>query len=300
MKPLIAFLLGAAAATVVAVISLAPEAPANRAMPASQPNQAASIPVPPTVAVEPTTDPTAPATVESAAPAEQRRVQRQLFVPPVITRTVPQRVMEFAAPPSVQPASWSPNQEEWMFADAQIELPPPEPNRVTLTTETLLTVRLIDSVSSERHQPGDIFLASLDEPIVADGFVIAERGANVEGRVVAVEQPGRVKGKALIAIELTRIETTDGQVVDIRTQTFEREAASETAEEARKVGIGASLGALIGGIAGGGKGAAIGAAIGGGASTGTVLATKGQPALLESETRITFRLNEPVTIVEKI
>jgi hypothetical protein len=62
------------------------------------------------------------------------------------------------------------------------------------------------------------------------------------------------------------------------------------------VGIGAGVGAAIGAIAGGGKGAAIGAGAGGAAGTGTVLATRGDPAVLPSESLITFKLQAPVTV----
>ena len=47
---------------------------------------------------------------------------------------------------------------------------------------------------------------------------------------------------------------------------------------------------MIGAIAGGGKGAAIGVGVGGGAGAGDVLLTRGQPAELPSETRMTFHL----------
>lgn len=62
----------------------------------------------------------------------------------------------------------------------------------------------------------------------------------------------------------------------------------------------AAIGAAIGAIAGGGKGAAIGAGVGGAAGAGTVLATRGEDASLPSETRVTFRLKNPVTITERL
>ena len=49
-------------------------------------------------------------------------------------------------------------------------------------------MRLVDGLSSERNGPGDTFAATLDKEVVVDGFVIAERGARVEGRVVAVDR----------------------------------------------------------------------------------------------------------------
>jgi len=73
---------------------------------------------------------------------------------------------------------------------------PPEPHKVTLNAGMLLPVRLVDGLSSERDAPGDAFLATLDKELVVDGFVIAERGARVEGRVVASGSGGKVKGVA--------------------------------------------------------------------------------------------------------
>lgn len=176
----------------------------------------------------------------------------------------------------------------------------PRPARtVTIPAGTLISARLSETLESDKMQPGDSFLAVLDSPLVVEGLVIAEKGARLEGRVVEVEQAGRVKGRAALGIQLVRLETSDGQRVAIQTETFRKEAEATRREDAAKVGLGAGLGAAIGAIAGGGKGAAIGAAAGGAAGTGAVLATRGKPAVIPVETRIDFRLNHPVTITEK-
>jgi hypothetical protein len=70
-------------------------------------------------------------------------------------------------------------------------------------------------------------------------------------------------------------------------------------EDAVKVGVGSGIGAAIGAIAGGGKGAAIGAGVGAGAGTGVVLATKGDPAVIPSESALTFQLKAPLTVARK-
>jgi hypothetical protein len=142
-------------------------------------------------------------------------------------------------------------------------------------------------------------MGTLDKELVVDGFVIAERGARVEGRVVSSDRGGRVKGTSILAIELTRLHTSDGQVVRIETDSWEKHSEPEHMADAAKVGGAAAVGAVIGGIAGGGKGAAIGAGVGGGAGAGDVLLTRGKPATLPSETRLSFRLRTPVTITEK-
>jgi hypothetical protein len=113
-----------------------------------------------------------------------------------------------------------------------------------------------------------------------------------------VDRGTKVHGGATLAVELTRLHTSDNQDVAIRTESFERRSEPNHATDAQKVGGGAAIGAIIGAIAGGGKGAAVGAGVGGGAGAGDVLLTR-KPATLPSETRITFRLRDPVTLTEK-
>jgi hypothetical protein len=184
-------------------------------------------------------------------------------------------------------------------ATPPVAVPEPEaPRRVTLNAGILIPVRLVDGLSSDRNVVGDTFTGTLDHELVVDGFIIAERGARVEGRVVSADRGTRVKGDAAIAVELTRLHTSDGQYVSIQTDSFERHSTANHTTDAAKVGGGAVLGAIIGAIAGGGKGAAIGAGAGGGAGAGDVLLTR-KPATLPSETRIRFRLRAPVTLTEK-
>lgn len=163
----------------------------------------------------------------------------------------------------------------------------------------MLPVRLVEALSSDRNQVGDTFTATLDQPLVVDGFVIAERGARLEGRVVEAAQAGRVRGLSSLVIELTRLSTSDGQKVAISTDTFTKQGTTTKGKDAAKIGAAAGIGAAIGAIAGGGKGAGIGAAIGGAAGTGGVMATRGEPAALSTETRLTFRLKEAVTLTEQ-
>ena len=78
-------------------------------------------------------------------------------------------------------------------------------------------MRLIDGLSSERNHPGDSFTGSLDQPLIAEGLVIAERGSRVEGRVATADAGGKVKGVAAISVELTRVHLSDGQTISVRT-----------------------------------------------------------------------------------
>jgi hypothetical protein len=174
------------------------------------------------------------------------------------------------------------------------------PQTVTIPAGTLLSIRVDQQLSTKTNQTGDSFRATLDQPVVVDGFVIAERGARVEGRVVESDPGGRVQGVAKLSLELVRLNSADGQRLRLQTEPFAKQAQQEKKRDAMKVGAAAGIGAAIGAIAGGGKGAAIGAGVGGAAGAGGVAATRGAPAEVPAETRMTFRLRDAITVTEKL
>ena len=274
-----------------------------QAQPATTPEAATPAPVP---APEPAAEPARK--VEERKPSPSRAGTREVekAAPAVETAAEqpPAPVTAAAQTPAVAPPAAATDAARTPLnppAGTQTAPPPPRvPHTVTIAAGTMLPVRLSQTISSDKNQPGEAFSATLDQPLVVDDFIIADRGARVQGRIVEAQKAGRVSGVAALAIQLTSLHTTDGQDIAIQTETFTKEGPTSKAEDAKKVGIGAALGAAIGAIAGGGKGAAIGAGVGGGAGAGTVLATRGKPAQLEVETRIPFRLTEPVTITEKL
>jgi hypothetical protein len=177
---------------------------------------------------------------------------------------------------------------------------PPPPLQVVLKAGTVISARTGEKLSSEKNQAGDGFTATLDQPLVVDGWVIAERGAHLEGKVVQPQRTAAGKGSSDLVLVLTQLSTSDGQRIPIETENFEKHGQSATAgEDATKVGVGAVIGAAIGAMAGGGKGAGIGAGVGAAAGGGAAVATKGKPAVLPAETRITFRLRNSVTVTER-
>ena len=251
--------------------------------------------------------------VESKPPAVVHRVQHVRPKPNIIhdAPTVVQvaQAAPLAIPPPVPALPMRPAVNEsqapmgpQLGTPAQQPEPPssPAPHVVTLQSGTNLVVRLGETVSTDHNYTGDTFRGTLDAPVVIDGFIIAERGSKVLGKVASAQKAGRVEGSSELQLTIVEINTTDGQRIPVETGVFEKRASGRGGEEAAKIGGGAALGAIIGAIAGGGKGAAIGAGVGGGAGTGAVLLTHGKPALLPAETRLTFQLNRPATITEKL
>jgi hypothetical protein len=183
-------------------------------------------------------------------------------------------------------------------ADSDSKSVPESPTKslsVTISEGTPIKVRTETTLSTKSAKTGDAFTATLAEPIVVDGKVLAPRDSQVEGRVVNSDPGGRVKGVATLSVRLTQLHVGDRDV-KINTGVIARKAHATKRKDATKVGIGAGIGAAIGAIAGGGKGAAIGAASGGAAGTGVVLATHGEPAGIPAESVLTFKLTAPVTV----
>jgi len=172
----------------------------------------------------------------------------------------------------------------------------PVSTKYTLPAETKISVRLIDGVSTETNKAGDTFLASLAEPLTVNGVTLFAKDTSVSGKILTLEEPGRVSGVASISLQLTEIQPKKGSPLPLETEPFSETAKAEKKKDAAIIGGGAALGTAIGAIAGGSKGAAIGAIAGGGSSTGYVLATKGKQLKYPSETLMTFKLAEPLTV----
>ncbi len=173
--------------------------------------------------------------------------------------------------------------------------PPPQPKKVTVPSGTQLSVRLIDTLDSEKNQVGDSFRATLSAPVVIDDEVVIPQDADIQGRVVDVKSAGRYAGAATLALELTSL-SFNGKTYSLSTNQWSRENKGRGKSTAGKIGGGAAIGAIIGGIAGGGKGAAIGTIAGAGAGTGVATVGKGQQIRLGSEALLSFNLQNSLVV----
>ncbi len=173
---------------------------------------------------------------------------------------------------------------------------PQKPEPLELVEGTAVRIRTTTVLSTRSAAPGETFEATLAEPLVDGNSVIAPKGSRVLGRVVDSNPGGRIKGLARISIRLTELQMKDGRSLDLETSTITRVARATRKRDGMKVGIGSGIGAAIGAIAGGGAGAAIGAAAGAGAGGGLVLFTRGAPAVIPSESLLTFTLRQPVAV----
>ena len=318
-KIVIAFIAGAVIASGIVYMAVKEEAPPKATSVSADVPRPAPPPAALPVAV------TAPAAPVSPAPIREKPSP----MPPPLRKEVrkerPVTVARNQDPPQPEPPARDPVPpiqaqipNEPPPAPAQVQVSPqpaattedappaptaPEirvPHTVTIAAGIMLPVRIGETISAAHYQVGDSFLATLDRPLVVDGFIIAEKGSRLEGRVVEAEPAGRANSTSHLRIELVKLSTADGQHIQIRTEPYKKDAAHSAGNDAAKVGVGAVLGAAIGAVAGGGKGAAIGVGAGAAAGVAGVMLTRGKTAEIPVESRISFRIAGPVTITERL
>ncbi len=254
---------------------------------------------------QPTKAPASAKTKFTKRTAPENRGKRSLspILPPVqIVQNTPPPLP--AAPQATYPPLSKPPEDPALASQQPLAgtgpAAPRQPHVVELAAGTNLAIRLGETISTEHNYTDDVFRGTLDEPIIRNGFIIADKGSKVLGRIVNATQAGRMRGVSNLSVTLTEINTTDGQRIKVETNSVEKNGVKSTGTDTAKIAGGAALGAIIGALGGGGKGAAIGAGAGGAAGTGVVLATRGKPAVLPSESRLVFQLASPVTITERL
>ena len=147
---------------------------------------------------------------------------------------------------------------------------------------TAVQVRIVEKLSSETANVGQVFHGTLAAPVVANGRMLFPKGAQVTGEVVNVERSGRLSTPGELHLSLRTIRS-GARSYAVAVLPIVIKGESHTKSNVTKIGGGTAVGALIGAIAGGGKGAAIGAGVGAAAGTGAAAATGKKPAQVESE-----------------
>jgi len=182
--------------------------------------------------------------------------------------------------------------------------PPPQaapptryaPTTITLPAGSWITVRVNEPLSSDHNQTGDAFTGTLLQPIVANGLLLARRGAIVTGIVSEAKKAGRVSGVSHLGLEITGIQLADGRQVQVKTKLLDRRGNTSYGRDAAAIGTTTGVGAAIGAGVNGGVGAGVGAAAGLVASTIGVMLTRGRATVVYPETPLTFSTDTPLTL----
>lgn len=198
------------------------------------------------------------------------------------------------------PTQDEPADSELGSQPADAEQPTETARPATVPAGTNLTFRTDQTVSTDTHEQGDAFTATLQEDVTAsDGSVAIPAGSESRWVVTRSETDAGDEDQALLAFRLESLRM-NGQWVPLQSTvteaTVHSEAGDTGTETAAKVAVGTAAGAIIGQILGRDtestlKGAGVGAAVG----AVVALTTRGGKAELPEGSTIQVRLDEPVT-----
>ena len=178
-------------------------------------------------------------------------------------------------------------------APAPVPAPPPPP--IVIPAGTTIHVTLDQTVNSATANNGDPFAASLAVPVTSGSLVVLPIGTKLGGTIVSAQSAGKFKGNALLQLVIDSVRI-NGTRYPMQTNEIEDVGKSRGKRTAVGAGGGAAFGAILGAVAGGGKGAAIGALAGGGAGTAGAAFTGKKDIVLPAETRLHFRLAQPLSV----
>lgn len=167
---------------------------------------------------------------------------------------------------------------------------------VTIPAGTVLPVDLETSVGSDTSRVEQPVRGALRRPIVIGGAQVLPVGTAVFGHVTRAQRPGKIKGRGLIAMRFTEIDTPGERRTRMSTASVSRIAPATKEKDALKIIAPAAGGAVVGRIVGGKKGAREGALIGGGAGTAYVLSTRGKDIRLGRGANLGVRLTAPLVV----
>ena len=179
----------------------------------------------------------------------------------------------------------------------------------TLPPDTIITMRMDQTLNSKTSRVGDRFTASVTEPVQANGRVVIPAGTIVEGRVTQVTPAKRMSKAGAIAMNFDSIIMPDGRRLalvgsltsddpEVRRRINDENSVRGPRSDRKAVFVGGSgaIGAVLGGILGGGKGAVVGGVAGAGVGIAGVLLSKGEEAEVRAGTPFGIQLRQPLSM----
>ncbi len=156
---------------------------------------------------------------------------------------------------------------------------------------------------------GDTFAGRVTEPVLLNGKTVIPVGAAIQGQIVKLTEPRRIKGKPTIELRPDSLTMPDGQKYEFHATVVDTDRSTKTSvndegqikgkgrdgKDVREVAIGTGAGLGVGAVAAGGKGAIIGGAIGAGVTVAHWL-SKHKSAELPAGSEIVMELSRPMSM----
>jgi len=170
---------------------------------------------------------------------------------------------------------------------------------------TRIPIQLQSKLTTKTLKEGDGVYGMTVFPITVNNEILIPVGSWIQGKITQVQRPGKVKGKAGLALSFQTLILPSGSNIPLYASlagTSEAETTAEgklkgdssIGEDAATIAKTTAVPAGIGGIVNGAHGARAGAGLGAGAGLATVLLTRGKDIVLDKGTTLEIVLDRPL------
>lgn len=173
------------------------------------------------------------------------------------------------------------------------------PPKYSVPANTLIRLRLVDSLTSKHANVGDQFKSTVVDPVYAKGMQVIPPGSIVTGQVTHVERASRKSNAGSLNVIFTGVQLPNAKAYLLNGSL----ATSDSTDNEGEVKGGSSKkrnaafiagGAVIGGLVNGAAGAGVGA----GAGIAGALLHKGKEAEVKSGTEFNMILHRSLLLPE--
>ncbi|MFL6334542.1 MAG: hypothetical protein ACJ754_14600 [Pyrinomonadaceae bacterium] len=169
--------------------------------------------------------------------------------------------------------------------------------KYTVPANTLIRLRLNDSLSSKDAQVGGTFSSTVVTPLYVRGVEVIPAGSIVTGHVTHVTRASRKSNTGSINVTFTHLDLPDGAGHPLNASLTTSASADNEGEVKGKASTKKNVafvgaGAVVGGLINGAAGAVTGGLIG----VGRGLIKKGEEAEVKSGTEFNIILNHGITL----
>jgi len=182
---------------------------------------------------------------------------------------------------------------------------------LTVPPGTIFHCRLSQTLSTASNSQGQLFAATLVEPLVVNGNQVVPAGATIRGRIASLSRPGRIKGVGKMLLVPETLALPNGQTFTIDAVLLHAYGApgarianpegvlrgpGARLRDLKEVGIGIGGGGLLGTMIGGLHGTFVGGLIGGAAGLADSFRRRGPDLTLPRNTELKFELSRQLVV----
>ena len=176
---------------------------------------------------------------------------------------------------------------------------------------TVLNCKLSRTLSTAANTQGQLFTATLAEPVVVNGNQVVPAGSTIHGRIASLRRPGHIKGVGKMLLVPQTLALPNGQTFDVSAVLLHAYGAPGAKianpegmvmgprgrlRDLKEVGIGIGGGSLLGTVIGGFHGAFVGGVIGGAAGLADSFRRRGPDLTLPRGTELKFQLSRELVV----